>query len=61
MPQESRSMEQAGLKMYMTFRYLHALLMYSNNFYNEVYAAGERHIHIEAVLKSPYLSSLNLS
>ena len=41
MLQESISMERAGLEIYMTFLWLHELLMYPNNFYNELHAAGE--------------------
>jgi len=40
MPQEDRSMEQAGLKIYMTFDRLHAHLMKSNYFFNTVHAAN---------------------
>ena len=39
--QERGSNERAGLKMYVTFLWLHALLMYLINFYNGEYAAGE--------------------
>ena len=34
-------MEWAGLKMYMTFHWLHLLPVQLYNFYNEVQTAGE--------------------
>ena len=40
MPQESGSMQQAGLKMYRTFHWLHALLIKSIHIKNEAFAAN---------------------
>jgi hypothetical protein len=40
-PQESGSMERTGLKMHITFHWLHALLMSLNYLYNERHTADE--------------------
>jgi len=41
MPKISGSKARAGLIMYLTFHWLPALLMYSPDLYDEVYAASE--------------------
>jgi hypothetical protein len=39
-PLESGSIERVSLKVYLTFRWLHALIMYYNYFYNEAHEAN---------------------